>query len=131
MSKPGKFSSRLMDMKFMKRAEERKEMKTALKRKSKSDAEAQWVAPQSTTENRRLAVITEGDPPPGALVGRFSFQSFSPATERLQAEAEERLQRVKDDQDMEGTGEETAVSDADMAKALSKRQRVDPPKKRE
>uniref|UniRef100_A0A061RVU2 Uncharacterized protein n=3 Tax=Tetraselmis sp. GSL018 TaxID=582737 RepID=A0A061RVU2_9CHLO len=32
---------------------------------------------------------------------------------------------------MEGTGEETAVSDADMAKALSKRQRVDPPKKRE
>ncbi|VVB04621.1 unnamed protein product [Arabis nemorensis] len=31
--------------------------------------------------------ITDGDPQPGALVGRMSFQSFNPSIEKLNEEA--------------------------------------------
>ena len=42
-----------------------------------------------------VRVLQEGDPPPAALLGRLSFNSFNPHTERLAAAREEELQLRK------------------------------------
>eukprot|EP00193_Tetraselmis_chui_P022969 CAMPEP_0177778624 /NCGR_PEP_ID=MMETSP0491_2-20121128/16063_1 /TAXON_ID=63592 /ORGANISM="Tetraselmis chuii, Strain PLY429" /LENGTH=107 /DNA_ID=CAMNT_0019297929 /DNA_START=242 /DNA_END=562 /DNA_ORIENTATION=+ len=85
------FSSRLKGMKFMQRAEEKKTLAAATKRKREDSDEARWAVDSGADSfaARRCVVLVENDPPPGALLGRMSFQSFSAATERLQSEAEE------------------------------------------
>lgn len=45
--------------------------------------QAKWKAPAGAGP-KRCMVITESDPLPPAALGRFSFQNFNPATEKLQ-----------------------------------------------
>jgi len=65
-------------------------------------------------------ILAEGDPRPGAFLGRMSFGSFNPATEKMASEAElevaaaAREARAADDAD---------VSDRAMADALAARKR--------
>lgn len=80
--------------------------------------QSHWVANQS----KRCNVVMEGDPPPGALVGRLSFKSFNPSIHRLQEEAEEHLVKLKKDVDAEGG--EYSVSDNEMAQTIAKRWRL-------
>eukprot|EP00873_Tetraselmis_striata_P042453 jgi/Tetstr1/462717/TSEL_007681.t1 len=120
---PRAFSSRLKGMKFMQRAEEKKNKGVASKRKREEDEEARWVVrPEGggVSQAKGCVVVLEADPPPGALLGRMSFQSFSDATERLQAEAEEGLAEVK----AEAVKAEP-VTDEDMARRLKKRRKQD------
>mmetsp|Transcript_6416 Transcript_6416/g.17941 ORF Transcript_6416/g.17941 Transcript_6416/m.17941 type:complete len:139 (-) Transcript_6416:134-550(-) len=128
MAGKGRFSGKLLEMKFMKRAQEKKLMATAVKRKRKDDEEAHWVAKREAGQSKRCVVVSEGDPPPGALLGRFSFQSFSASTQKLQEEAEQNLARLtaaqtEEADDLVGNGE-TSVSDMDMAQAAAKRQKT-------
>ena len=86
--------------------------------------QAHWVVKTPAGGAKpRCAVVMEGDPPPGALVGRFSFRSFNASTERVQEEAEERLKELTSNggQDAEAERGEQSVSDADMARSMGKR----------
>ncbi|OMO62030.1 M-phase phosphoprotein 6 [Corchorus capsularis] len=70
-------SSTLRGLKFMQRAAQKEE-------KVKKEEE---VKPEGTsTITRRCVVIMEGDPHPGAVVGRMSFQSFNPSIDKLKEE---------------------------------------------
>ncbi|XVF68799.1 hypothetical protein PTKIN_Ptkin11bG0030300 [Pterospermum kingtungense] len=71
-------SSTLRGLKFMQRAAQREE-------KVKKEEEFKPVA--SSTITRKCVVIMEGDPHPGAVVGRMSFQSFNPSVDKLNEEA--------------------------------------------
>ena len=64
------FSSRLLQMKFMQRKQE--------KRKAE---DAEWVAEGS---QGGCILVCEPDPPPGALLGRMGFGGFNPDAEKLQ-----------------------------------------------
>ncbi|EOY33994.1 Scarecrow-like transcription factor 11, putative isoform 2 [Theobroma cacao] len=68
-------SSTLRGLKFMQRAAQREE-------KVKKEEE---VNPEgSNTITKKCVVIMEGDPHPGAIVGRMSFQSFNPSIDMHQ-----------------------------------------------
>ncbi|XVF05492.1 hypothetical protein REPUB_Repub05bG0177000 [Reevesia pubescens] len=71
-------SSTLRGLKFMQRAAQREE-------KVKKEEEIKPEA--NTTVTRKCVVIMEGDPHPGATVGRMSFRSFNPSTDKLNEEA--------------------------------------------
>ncbi|XP_010256893.1 PREDICTED: uncharacterized protein LOC104597166 [Nelumbo nucifera] len=75
-------SSTLKNLKFMQRAAQKEE-------KSKKEEELQpnsdFVSPGF--QNRKCIVIMEGDPHPGALKGRMSFQSFNPSIDKVNEEA--------------------------------------------
>ncbi|KAH1066882.1 hypothetical protein J1N35_031869 [Gossypium stocksii] len=71
-------SSTLRGLKFMQRAAQREE-------KVKKEEE---VKPEGiSTITRKCVVIIEGDPRPGATVGRMSFRSFNPSIDKLNEEA--------------------------------------------
>ncbi|CAL5227237.1 g10161 [Coccomyxa viridis] len=91
---------------------------------SKSSEDERWVA---RTPQGGCIVISEPDPPPGALLGHMTFGGFNPALEQLQEEAEKRLQEAKRKrdgsstsvkQDGDGTGlmQEAAVQSMRMQK---------------
>ncbi|XP_010262540.1 PREDICTED: uncharacterized protein LOC104601046 [Nelumbo nucifera] len=71
-------SCTLKNLKFMQRAAQKEE-------KSKKEEEVKpsghFVSPG--TQNRKCIVIMEGNPHPGALKGRMSFQSFNPSIDKL------------------------------------------------
>ncbi|CAN4101797.1 unnamed protein product [Withania somnifera] len=73
-------SGTLRNLKFMQRAALREE-------KSKKEEE---VIPDgnfpSSSAPKRCVVITEGDPHPGAIKGRMSFQGFNPSIDKLSEE---------------------------------------------
>ncbi|XVF46534.1 hypothetical protein PTKIN_Ptkin03bG0034800 [Pterospermum kingtungense] len=71
-------SSTLRGLKFMQRAAQREE-------KVKKEEEVKPEA--SSTITRKCVVIMEGDPHPGAIVGRMSFQSFNPSIDKRNEEA--------------------------------------------
>ncbi|XWS28814.1 hypothetical protein CRYUN_Cryun25bG0103700 [Craigia yunnanensis] len=71
-------SSTLRGLKFMQRAAQREE-------KVKKEEEVKLEG--SSTITRKCMVIMEGDPHPGAIVGRMSFQSFNPSIDKLNGEA--------------------------------------------
>ncbi|CAN6471762.1 unnamed protein product [Victoria cruziana] len=71
-------SSTLRNLKFMQRA---------VRKEEAAKKEEEKPIP-STTQNRKCIVIMEGDPHPGALRGRMSFQSFNPFVDKLNEEAE-------------------------------------------
>ncbi|XVE79565.1 hypothetical protein DITRI_Ditri14bG0068800 [Diplodiscus trichospermus] len=66
-------SSTLRGLKFMQRAAQREE-------NVKKEDE---VKPEASNVTRKCVVIMEGDPHPGAMVGRMSFQSFNPSIDKL------------------------------------------------
>ncbi|KAL5709564.1 hypothetical protein ACHQM5_020240 [Ranunculus cassubicifolius] len=63
-------SSNLKNLKFMQRA--------AAKPKNEEEEK-----PVISTGNRKCIVIMEGNPHPGAIKGRMSFQSFNPSIDKL------------------------------------------------
>ncbi|KAK8490422.1 hypothetical protein V6N13_076437 [Hibiscus sabdariffa] len=67
-------SSTLRGLKFMQRAAQREE----------KVIKEEEVKPEGiSTITRKCVVIMEGDPRPGATVGRMSFQSFNPSIDKL------------------------------------------------
>ncbi|KAM7501876.1 hypothetical protein LguiB_000780 [Lonicera macranthoides] len=74
-------SSTLKNLKFMQRASLREE-----KTKKEEHVTPDVNFPSSSTP-RKCVVIMEGDPHPGAIKGRMSFQSFNPNIDKLNEEA--------------------------------------------
>ncbi|KAE8696675.1 putative Chitin-inducible gibberellin-responsive protein [Hibiscus syriacus] len=71
-------SSTLRGLKFMQRAAHREE----------KVVKEEEVKPEGiSTITRKCVVIMEGDPRPGATVGRMSFQSFNPSIDKLNESA--------------------------------------------
>ncbi|KAH7667912.1 M-phase phosphoprotein 6 [Dioscorea alata] len=76
-------SSTLRNLKFMQRASLKEPKPDKDEAKPKTDESFGSTPPPA----RRCIVIMEGDPHPGALKGRMSFQSFNPQIEKLNEEA--------------------------------------------
>ncbi|XP_028092732.1 uncharacterized protein LOC114292916 isoform X2 [Camellia sinensis] len=74
-------SNTLKNLKFMQRAVQREE-----KSKKEEEVIPDGNFPSSGTLNK-CKVIVEGDPHPGAIKGRMSFQSFNPSIDKLNEEA--------------------------------------------
>ncbi|CAK0757636.1 hypothetical protein CVIRNUC_002557 [Coccomyxa viridis] len=100
-------SSRLLQMKFMKRgqaaetpphaasasaAATEEEPTDASEQPKKVSEDERWVA---RTPQSGCIIISEPDPPPGALLGHMTFGGFNPAIEQMQKEAETRLREAK------------------------------------
>ncbi|XP_031484825.1 uncharacterized protein LOC116253959 [Nymphaea colorata] len=108
-------SSTLRNLKFMQRATRKEEA-------AKKDEEKPI---HSTTQNRKCIVIMEGDPHPGALKGRMSFQSFNPFVDKLNEEAEGRSQSQHHDASKaelstdRGNGAPESESDPNIARTDS------------
>ncbi|KAH9609759.1 hypothetical protein KSS87_012749 [Heliosperma pusillum] len=76
-------SSVLKSLKFMQRAAQ-KEEKTK-KEEEEPKENGNFVPPSNV--NRKCMVIMEGDPQPGTVRGRMSFQQFNPLIDKLKEEA--------------------------------------------
>lgn len=74
-------SSTLKNLKFMQRASNNREEKA----KEPEDVLPDGIFPSSSAP-KRCVVIMEGDPHPGAIKGRMSFQNFNPAIDKLNEE---------------------------------------------
>ncbi|KAJ4832131.1 hypothetical protein Tsubulata_038671 [Turnera subulata] len=74
-------SSTLKNLKFMQRAAQREE-KPMKEEEVKPDGNF-----SSPGTFKRCVVIMEGDPHPGAVIGRMSFRSFNPSVDKLNEEA--------------------------------------------
>lgn len=74
-------SNTLRNLKFMQRAAQREEQP----RKEEEVKPDENFFPSSTII-RKCVVLVEGDPHPGALKGRMSFQSFNPSIDKLNEE---------------------------------------------
>lgn len=79
------YSNGLQHLKFMQRAKQREETVKKAEEAAVAD-ESHWVVPVSS--GRRCAVMVEGDPRPGALLGRMSFQNCNASVDKLVEEAE-------------------------------------------
>ncbi len=89
-------TGRLAGLKFMQRAKIREEefkKQEAEEVGSAAAGDSHWVTPAAATS--RCKVIVEGDPKPGALIGRMSFQNFNPAVERIAEEVQARRERIR------------------------------------
>ncbi|KAM4083326.1 hypothetical protein ACB094_08G047700 [Castanea mollissima] len=71
-------SSTLRNLKFMQRAAQREEN---TKKEEEVKPAGNFCSPSIV--NRKCLVIMEGDPHPGAINGRMSFQSFNPSIDKL------------------------------------------------
>uniref|UniRef100_A0A5B6ZLG4 Putative M-phase phosphoprotein 6 isoform X1 n=1 Tax=Davidia involucrata TaxID=16924 RepID=A0A5B6ZLG4_DAVIN len=74
-------SSTLRNLKFMQRVAQREE-----KTKKEEEVTPDGNFPFSSIQ-KKCMVIMEGDPHPGAIKGRMSFQSFNPSIDKLNEEA--------------------------------------------
>ncbi|KAA8543851.1 hypothetical protein F0562_021972 [Nyssa sinensis] len=74
-------SSTLRNLKFMQRATQREE-----KTKKEEEVTPDGNFPSSSIP-KKCVVIMEGDPHPGSVKGRMSFQSFNPLIDKLNEEA--------------------------------------------
>lgn len=77
-------SSTLRNLKFMQRATQREEKATAKEEEDKPNANANIVFPSAI--KRKCVVIMEGEPHPGVIKGRMSFQSFNPSIDKMNEE---------------------------------------------
>lgn len=71
-------SSTLKNLKFMQRAAHKEE-----KAKKEEEVKSEWNFTSPDTVKRKCVVVMEGDPHPGAVIGRMSFQSFNPSIDKL------------------------------------------------
>nr|XP_043637211.1 uncharacterized protein LOC122608186 [Erigeron canadensis] len=79
-------SSTLKNLKFMQRGATNKEEKN----KKKQDEEDVLLPDgnfPSFVKSKKCMIIMEGDPSPGAIKGRMSFQSFNPKIDKLNEDA--------------------------------------------
>ncbi|KAF1897418.1 hypothetical protein Lal_00035122 [Lupinus albus] len=77
-------SSTLKNLKFMQRAALREEK--AKKEEDEVIVKPDTNFPTTPTITKKCVVIVEGDPCPGAVKGRMSFQSFNPSIDKLHEE---------------------------------------------
>ncbi|XP_020577663.1 uncharacterized protein LOC110022876 [Phalaenopsis equestris] len=80
-------SNTLKNLKFMQRAAPREEKINEEKENPEPIGNVFSTANAASSARRRCIVILEGDPHPGALRGRMSFQSFNPSIDKLNEEA--------------------------------------------
>ncbi|KAH8499182.1 hypothetical protein H0E87_017911 [Populus deltoides] len=71
-------SSTLKNLKFMQRAVQREEKTKKQEEEVKPDGN--FFSPGTI---KKCVVVMEGDPHPGAVLGRMSFQSFNPSVDKL------------------------------------------------
>ncbi|CAK7331500.1 unnamed protein product [Dovyalis caffra] len=71
-------SSTLKNLKFMQRAVQREEKTKKHEEEVKPDGN--FFSPGTI---KKCVVVMEGDPHPGAVLGRMSFQSFNPSVDKL------------------------------------------------
>lgn len=83
-------SSTLRNLKFMQRGANKEE-----KTKKEEEVIPDGNFPSSIT-TKKCVVIMEGDPTPGAIRGRMSFQSFNPSIDKLNEEASNPRQSESD-----------------------------------
>lgn len=110
-------SSKLMQMKFMQRGVQRKQMQEQTEKQLDAEEEAHWVAPAGVG-GHGCTVLMEADPPPGTAIGHMSFKAFNPAIEKLHEDREEMLLAAAKRKREATNGEGTSVSDAEMAQRL-------------
>ncbi|KAK9053732.1 hypothetical protein SSX86_024806 [Deinandra increscens subsp. villosa] len=84
-------SSTLRNLKFMQRGANNKEEKTKKEEEVIPDGNF-----RSFITTKKCMVIMEGDPSPGAIRGRMSFQSFNPSIDKLN-EVASNLRQSDDD----------------------------------
>jgi len=98
-------TGRLSGLKFMQRAKIREE---ELKKEVPEAADdSHWVTPGASSS--RCKVIVEGDPKPGALIGRMSFQNCNPAVEKFVEEVQARRDRIRNSASLSSAKEEVPV----------------------
>ncbi|KAG0560070.1 hypothetical protein KC19_10G152300 [Ceratodon purpureus] len=92
-------SGRLSGLKFMQRAkireEEFKKQEVEVAGDGVAD-DSHWVAPAAAAARTRCKVIVEGDPKPGAVIGRMSFQNCNPTVDGIVEEVLSRRERMRD-----------------------------------
>lgn len=76
-------SNTLKNLKFMQRAAQKEEKPKKQEEETKPDGN--FVFPSNVS--RKCVVIMEGDPHPGTVRGRMSFQNFNPSIDKLNDEA--------------------------------------------
>lgn len=79
-------STTLRNLKFMQRAAPKEEPKPAKEEEEKEPDQSSFGA-SNPAPKKRCVVIMEGNPRPGAIKGRMSFQSFNPSIDKLHEEA--------------------------------------------
>ncbi|PRQ34157.1 putative M-phase phosphoprotein [Rosa chinensis] len=72
-------SSTLRNLKFMQRATQRDEMV----KKEEEEVKPDGGFSSAATQLRKCVVVMEGDPSPGAIKGRISFNGFNPLIDKL------------------------------------------------
>ncbi|KAH7297138.1 hypothetical protein KP509_26G055400 [Ceratopteris richardii] len=83
------YSNGLQHLKFMQRAKQREEAAKKAEEIATVNDPSQWILPATVGgSKRRCSVIVEGDPRPGALLGRMSFQNCNTSVDKLVEEAE-------------------------------------------
>ncbi|KAK0603853.1 hypothetical protein LWI29_009389 [Acer saccharum] len=75
-------SNTLKNLKFMQRAAPKEEK---IEKEEEVKPAGNFVSPGAV--KRKCVVIMEGDPQPGAIIGRMSFQSFNPSIDKLNGQA--------------------------------------------
>eukprot|EP00249_Psilotum_nudum_P037043 c9351_g1_i1 orf=122-700(+) len=83
-------SDGLQHLKFMQRARQKEELAARVNEEEPAINENHWIVPadKSRFSQNKCVVIMEGDPKPGALLGRMSFQNFNSDVDKLAEEAE-------------------------------------------
>ncbi|KAK9755256.1 hypothetical protein RND81_01G013100 [Saponaria officinalis] len=76
-------STVLKNLKFMQRAAQKEEK---IKEEEQPKADGNFIPPSNV--NRKCVVILEGDPQPGTVRGRMSFQNFNPTIDKLNEDEE-------------------------------------------
>ncbi|XP_022947916.1 uncharacterized protein LOC111451657 [Cucurbita moschata] len=85
-------SNTLRNLKFMQRAAQKEEQP-----KKEEEVKPEENLFPSSNIIRKCVVLVEGDPHPGALQGRLSFQSFNPSIDKLNEEVASLGQRETPD----------------------------------
>jgi len=114
------YSSKLMQMRFMQRPKAKAAAVVTEEEvvvvKKEGDGAEEWSGSRGSEAG--CTVIMEGDPPPGAVTGRMSFQGSNVKTEDGESAAE-----IKKEEEQSPGGK--AVSDEEMGRQLAP-----PPKRR-
>ncbi|MCO5583541.1 hypothetical protein L7F22_037452 [Adiantum nelumboides] len=83
------YSNGLQHLKFMQRAKQREEAARKAEEDVTAADDSHWVVPANVrASGKRCTVIVEGDPKPGALLGRMSFQNCNTSVDKLIEEVE-------------------------------------------
>eukprot|EP01083_Nonionella_stella_P020994 58227_1 len=113
-------SSRVKNMKFMKRKEESKLRDKLEKERQQNIEDSHWILPNSSKEDEKQSHIV-ADPRPSnietIIPGRRSFGNFNVVVENLNKDAHQKVAEIREDKANPKADE---ISDREMASRLSK-----------